>query len=250
MEYPVISSVLTPLFFGTARALPSCFRIPSEHAAAFYTVGGFRCFYPFSSLSLPVFAHRTDARLPESTRLYQLFLPVYLYDAYGRSFSYSLFICLAFLVGYESSVSGFPSSRLCRSASPFGGSLATYPKWAISMSGTFSRMVCDTLPRHAFDKREYIITRDVTEKRILIKLIFPSFKFHIKLFFSNYCLMELSFKIICALPFFIMLKGSLKVILLFCRVKETGFPAVASCVIILTLFMFRVDFTVNSVSAV
>jgi hypothetical protein len=42
-EYPVFVifffSVLTPLSFGTVRAIPSCFRSLSEHAAAFYTVG-------------------------------------------------------------------------------------------------------------------------------------------------------------------------------------------------------------------
>jgi len=111
MEYPVVCYFRSnSSLFGTARAIPSCFRILSEHAAAFYTAGGTGAFTHFLPCSYQSSHIERTLDYSGSTRLYQQLLPVYLYDAYGRSpVYYGLLFCLAFLVDYESAITAFPS---------------------------------------------------------------------------------------------------------------------------------------------
>jgi len=127
MEYPV-SFRYNSICFRTTRALSSFLNLLSRYAAVFHTVVEIRCSYPFPTSILSVLVYRTYTQIPENFRLCQQYLPVYLYGVYGDSFFCGLLVFLASLIGYKFTVSGFPISRLCHSASLHSGSQTICPK--------------------------------------------------------------------------------------------------------------------------
>jgi len=74
------------------------------HAAPFYTAEPDRCAFPFASLPVSDFAHRTEARRSILHDSASNVRHGTLYDAYGSSFACGLRICLAAPTGCESLV--------------------------------------------------------------------------------------------------------------------------------------------------
>lgn len=99
---PALMAVSTPCSFGMIWDLPSCIRSLSIHAAAFYTVGRTGARSHLLPCALRASRIERTLALPENTRLCQQHLPDHLYDAYGRSSSYGLYLRLAARTDYES----------------------------------------------------------------------------------------------------------------------------------------------------
>jgi hypothetical protein len=89
-------------YVGTVQILPSCSKKLLTHAIAFYTVGLPDAHTHFLLRQYQTSRIERTVVSIRNSRLCQLCLPGYLYDACGRSLSYGLRRCLATRTGYKS----------------------------------------------------------------------------------------------------------------------------------------------------